>query len=109
MRTFVKKVELAIAAGNQTEARDALRAAESELMTAVSKGVIHKNTGSRKVSRLSSRVESDDSLVKNSSLAGQVKGVPAELLRARFFLFPRCGRTWPRRLSRKATTVVMQL
>ncbi|KPP80589.1 MAG: SSU ribosomal protein S20 RspT [Oceanicaulis sp. HLUCCA04] len=57
MRTFVKKVELAIAAGNQTEARDALRAAESELMTAVSKGVIHKNTGSRKVSRLSSRVK----------------------------------------------------
>lgn len=58
MRTFVKKVELAIAAGNQTEARDALRAAESEVMTAVSKGVIHKNTGSRKVSRLSARVKS---------------------------------------------------
>lgn len=57
MRTFVKKVELAIAAGNQTEARDALRAAESEMMSAVSKGVIHKNTGSRKVSRLSARVK----------------------------------------------------
>lgn len=57
MRTFVKKVELAIVAGNQTEARDALRAAESEVMTAVSKGVIHKNTGSRKVSRLSARVK----------------------------------------------------
>ncbi|WP_429911930.1 30S ribosomal protein S20 [Glycocaulis sp.] len=58
MRTFVKKVELAIAAGNQTEARDALRAAESEVMSAVSKGVIHKNTGSRKVSRLSARIKS---------------------------------------------------
>jgi len=58
MRTFVKKVELAIAAGNQAEARDALRAAESEVMSAVSKGVIHKNTGSRKVSRLSARVKS---------------------------------------------------
>lgn len=57
MRTFVKKVELAIVAGNQSEARDALRAAESEVMTAVSKGVIHKNTGSRKVSRLSARVK----------------------------------------------------
>lgn len=57
MRTFVKKVELAIAAGNQAEARDALRAAESEMMSAVSKGVIHKNTGSRKVSRLSARVK----------------------------------------------------
>jgi small subunit ribosomal protein S20 len=57
MRTFVKKVELAIEAGNQAEARDALRSAESEVMTAVSKGVIHKNTGSRKVSRLSARVK----------------------------------------------------
>ncbi|MGY6531878.1 30S ribosomal protein S20 [Glycocaulis sp.] len=58
MRTFVKKVELAIAAGNADEARSALRAAESEVMTAVSKGVIHKNTGARKVSRLSARVKS---------------------------------------------------
>ncbi|MCC5980566.1 MAG: 30S ribosomal protein S20 [Oceanicaulis sp.] len=58
MRTFVKKVELAIAAGNADEARNALRAAESEVMTAVSKGVIHKNTGARKVSRLSARVKS---------------------------------------------------
>lgn len=58
MRTFVKKVELAIAAGNADEARSALRAAESEVMSAVSKGVIHKNTGARKVSRLSARVKS---------------------------------------------------
>jgi small subunit ribosomal protein S20 len=58
MRTFVKKVELAIAAGDATVAREALRAAESEVMSAVSKGVIHKNTGSRKVSRLSARVKS---------------------------------------------------
>lgn len=58
MRTFVKKVELAIAAGNADEARSALREAESEVMSAVSRGVIHKNTGSRKVSRLSARVKS---------------------------------------------------
>lgn len=57
MRTFVKRVELAVAAGDQDKARDALRVAESELMTAVSKGVIHKNTGARKVSRLSARVK----------------------------------------------------
>lgn len=57
MRTFVKKVELAIAAGKADEARDALKSAESEVMSAVSKGVLHKNTGARKVSRLSARVK----------------------------------------------------
>lgn len=58
MRTFVKKVELAIAAGDEKQARDALRTAESEVMSAVSQGVLHKNTGSRKVSRLTARVKS---------------------------------------------------
>lgn len=58
MRTFVKRVDLAIETGNQDDARAALRTAESELMKAVSKGVIHKNTGARKVSRLSARVKS---------------------------------------------------
>ncbi len=57
VRTFVKKVELAIAAGNQAEAKTALVKAESEMMRAVSNGVFHKNTGSRKVSRLSARVK----------------------------------------------------
>ena len=57
IRTYVKKVEHAIAAGDQKQARDALRTAESEVMSAVSKGIIHKNTGSRKVSRLSARVK----------------------------------------------------
>ena len=57
MRSFVKKVELAIAAGKADEARDALKSAESEVMSAVSKGVLHKNTGARKVSRLSARVK----------------------------------------------------
>ena len=56
VRTFVKKVELAIASGDQTAAKTALVQAESELMRAVSNGVVHKNTGSRKVSRLSARV-----------------------------------------------------
>ncbi|BDX01252.1 30S ribosomal protein S20 [Maricaulis maris] len=58
VRTFVKKVELAIASGDQAAAKTALVAAESELMRAVGKGIYHKNTGSRKVSRLSSRVKS---------------------------------------------------
>ncbi|MEO1040200.1 MAG: 30S ribosomal protein S20 [Pseudomonadota bacterium] len=57
MRTFVKKVEAAIEGGNADEARTALKTAESEVMSAVSKGIIHKNTGSRKVSRLSARVK----------------------------------------------------
>jgi len=56
VRTFVRKVEEAIAAGDQDAARTALATAEPELMRAVSKGVLHKNTGARKVSRLSKRV-----------------------------------------------------
>ena len=58
MRTYVKKLQEAVAAGDATAARDALRTAESEVMKAVSKGVIHKNTGSRTVSRLAARVKS---------------------------------------------------
>ena len=58
MRTYVKKLDAAIATGDQEQARAALRTAESELMKAVSKGVIHKNAGARKVSRLSARVMS---------------------------------------------------
>ncbi|MHA6287792.1 30S ribosomal protein S20 [Maricaulis sp. CAU 1757] len=57
VRTYVKKVELAITAGDQTAAKSALVKAESELMRAVGKGIVHKNTGSRKVSRLSARVK----------------------------------------------------
>jgi small subunit ribosomal protein S20 len=52
MRTAVRKVEEAIAAGNQPEAALLLRAAEPEMMRAAQKGVIEKNTASRKVSRL---------------------------------------------------------
>jgi small subunit ribosomal protein S20 len=56
MRTFVRKVEEAIATGNAVEAAAALRAAEPEMMRAAQKGIVHKNTASRKVSRLASRV-----------------------------------------------------
>ncbi|MEN0653451.1 MULTISPECIES: 30S ribosomal protein S20 [Hyphobacterium] len=57
VRTFLKKVETAITAGDQGNARAALTKAESEMMRAVQKGVFHKNTASRKVSRLSARVK----------------------------------------------------
>ncbi len=56
VRTFLRKVEEAIASGDQAKAREALSAAEPELARAVSKGVVHRNTGSRKISRLSQRV-----------------------------------------------------
>ncbi len=58
MRTFVKKVEAAIASGNRAEAQAALRAAQPEMQRAAAKGVIYRNTVSRKLSRLSSRVKS---------------------------------------------------
>ncbi|HZH09540.1 MAG TPA: 30S ribosomal protein S20 [Microvirga sp.] len=57
MRTFVRKVEEAIASGNQAEALAALRAAEPEMMRAAQKGIVHKNTASRKVSRLTHRIK----------------------------------------------------
>ncbi len=56
MRSTWRSVEEAIVAGEATKAAEALRAAEAETMRAVSKGVVHKNLGSRKVSRLAKRV-----------------------------------------------------
>jgi small subunit ribosomal protein S20 len=57
IRTFLKKVELAIASGNKAEAAKALQAAQPVLMSGVSKGVLKLATASRKMSRLSSRVK----------------------------------------------------
>ena len=56
MRTFLRKVEEAIAAGDQGAANAALRVAEPEIMRAAQKGIVHKNTASRKVSRLAHRI-----------------------------------------------------
>jgi small subunit ribosomal protein S20 len=56
IRGFVRKVEEAIAKGDKSAALAALKAAEPEIMRGVTKGVVHKNTGARKVSRLSKRV-----------------------------------------------------
>ncbi len=57
MRTFIKKVETAIASGNKSEAAEALRQAQPEVQRAVTKGVIHLNTVARKLSRLSARIK----------------------------------------------------
>ena len=58
IRTFLRAVEEAIASGDKAAATEALRAAQPELMRGVTKGIFHKNTASRKVSRLGSRVKS---------------------------------------------------
>lgn len=57
IRTHLRRVEEAIASGDQTVAAAALKAAQPELMRGVTKGVLHKNTASRKISRLASRVK----------------------------------------------------
>ena len=57
VRTFVRKVEEAVASGDKAAAIKALKAAEPEIMRGVTKGVLHKNTASRKVSRLAARVK----------------------------------------------------
>ena len=56
IRSFVKKVESACTEGNKDEAKTALAAAQPELAKGVAKGVLHKNTASRKLSRLTKRV-----------------------------------------------------
>jgi small subunit ribosomal protein S20 len=58
IRRFVKQVESALAAGKKKEAAEALKMAQPELARGVARGVIHKNTASRKLSRLSKRVAS---------------------------------------------------
>ena len=56
IRTFVKKVEAAIASGDKAAAETALKAVQPELSRGVAKGVLHKNTVARKFSRLTKRV-----------------------------------------------------
>ena len=56
IRTFVKKVELALAAGDKSAAAAALAAAQPEMYRGVAKGVLHKNTVARKFSRLTKRI-----------------------------------------------------
>lgn len=58
IRTHLRKVEEAIASGDSAAAAEALKIAQPELMRGVTKGVYHKNTASRKMSRLAARVKS---------------------------------------------------
>ena len=57
IRTYLRKVEEAIASGDQAVAAAALKEAQPELMRGVTKGVLHKNTAARKMSRLAARVK----------------------------------------------------
>ena len=56
IRSFVKKVETAIAGGDKSAAAEALKSAQPELARGVARGVVHKNTAARKMSRLSKRI-----------------------------------------------------
>jgi len=56
IRTFIKKVETAVASGDKSAAQTALHLAQPEIMRGVTKGVLHRNTAARKVSRLNARV-----------------------------------------------------
>lgn len=57
VRTFLRKVEQAIAGGDKAQAQEAFRSAQPELQRAATKGVLHRNLVSRKLSRLSSRIK----------------------------------------------------
>lgn len=57
MRTFLRKVEEAIASGNQNDATEALKAAQPEIHRAATAGIVHRNLASRKVARLNSRIK----------------------------------------------------
>ena len=58
MRTFIKKIEAALNAGNVKDAEAAFKQAQPEILRGVSKGLLHKNTAARRLSRLSARVKS---------------------------------------------------
>ncbi len=57
IRTFIKRVEAAITSGDKAGAQTALRAAQPEIHRGVTKGVLHRNTANRRLSRLSARVK----------------------------------------------------
>jgi small subunit ribosomal protein S20 len=57
IRTFIKKIELALIAGDAKQAEEALKVAQPEIQRGVAKGILHKNTAARKISRLSARIK----------------------------------------------------
>lgn len=64
IRTFIRKVEEAIASGDNDAAKEALKAAQPEIVRGANKGVMHKNAAARKVSRLAQRVKTMTPLVQ---------------------------------------------
>jgi small subunit ribosomal protein S20 len=60
IRTFIKKVETAVSSGDAEQARAAFRVAQPEIHRGVTKGVLHRNTAARKISRLAARVKTLD-------------------------------------------------
>ena len=77
IRTYIRKVEEAIASGDKTAAAEALRIAQPEIMRGVTKGVTHKNTASRKVSRLAHRVQTLGACRLSQPDSERMAGVPA--------------------------------
>jgi small subunit ribosomal protein S20 len=57
LRTFLRRVETAIGSGDKTEAQSAFKDAQPEIHRSVTKGVLHRNTAARKLSRLSARIK----------------------------------------------------
>jgi small subunit ribosomal protein S20 len=57
IRTFIKKIEMAITSGDKKAADEAFKNAQPEILRGVAKGIMHKNTAARKLSRLSSRIK----------------------------------------------------
>lgn len=57
VRTYVRKVEEAIASGDEVKAKEALKVAQPEIQRAVTKGITKKNTAARKISRLAGRIK----------------------------------------------------
>jgi small subunit ribosomal protein S20 len=57
MRTFIKKVEAALTEGKADDAQEALKNAQPEIQRSVAKGLLHKNTAARKISRLSAAIK----------------------------------------------------
>jgi len=60
MRTFIRKVEEAVAGGDKAVANEALKSAQPEIMRAVTRGILKKNTASRKISRLAASINKID-------------------------------------------------
>ena len=69
IKTFVKKIEAAITAGDPEAAAAAFKAAQPEIMRGVSKGIMHKKTASRKLSRLSAKLKADKTAEKKPAAA----------------------------------------